>query len=212
MLRWFHVEDEKTFLFGIQFRNRKLVTFFALVQLVVASVSFAQHIYSVALFNKIFYCSFNETRSNTGHFLSHDVIIFDFGLFHELINVQECIANYLDGGYMRCLWCFTQMIALTLTIWTTLCIPKPHPLLLWPMLIIQNAYCFGLVILTIATADKLLVALFHPVNAHLNLMILYFAVGTSINHFFDYILWHYYWYEEFQYIGRTGKHVIPFWV
>lgn len=53
MLRWFHVEDEKTFLFGIQFRNRKLVTFFALVQLVVASVSFAQHIYSVALFNKV---------------------------------------------------------------------------------------------------------------------------------------------------------------
>lgn len=37
---------------------------------------------------------------------------------------------------------------------TTLCIPKPHPLLLWPMLIIQNSYCFGLVILTIATADK----------------------------------------------------------
>uniref|UniRef100_A0A8R1IDM3 Uncharacterized protein n=1 Tax=Caenorhabditis japonica TaxID=281687 RepID=A0A8R1IDM3_CAEJA len=178
MQRWFHVEDEKTVLFGIQFKNRSLVTLFALVQLVVACVSFAQHVYSVAIFSK----------------------------------VQECIANYLDGGYMRCLWCFTQMIALVLTIWTTLCIPKPHPLLLWPMLIIQNAYCFGLVILTIATADKLLVALFHPVNAHLNLMILYFAVGTSINHFFDYILWHYYWYEEFQYIGRTGKHVIPFWV
>uniref|UniRef100_A0A8R1ESB1 Uncharacterized protein n=1 Tax=Caenorhabditis japonica TaxID=281687 RepID=A0A8R1ESB1_CAEJA len=51
MQRWFHVEDEKTVLFGIQFKNRSLVTLFALVQLVVACVSFAQHVYSVAIFN-----------------------------------------------------------------------------------------------------------------------------------------------------------------
>ncbi|KAK6041962.1 hypothetical protein COOONC_20533, partial [Cooperia oncophora] len=65
---------------------------------------------------QIFLCSFNESSPNAGNFLSADVIIFDFGLFHELIQVQECIANYLDGGYMRCLWCLGQMAALALTI------------------------------------------------------------------------------------------------
>ncbi|VDM72391.1 unnamed protein product [Strongylus vulgaris] len=113
---------------------------------------------------------------------------------------------------MRCLWCLGQMVALALTIVTCLCIARPHPLLLWPQLIIQNSYCFGLVILTIATADKLLVSILHPTNPHLSLLILYFGIGTCTNHIFDYILWHYYWHEEFQYISRTGKHVIPFWV
>ncbi|CAD6188355.1 unnamed protein product [Caenorhabditis auriculariae] len=212
MCRWLRVEDETTFICGLGIRNRWLVAFFASLQLLVAAVSFAQHVYSVINFKKIFMCSFNESISDSGQFLQHDVIIFDFGLFNELIKVDECIANYLDGGYMRCLWCLGQVFALALTIGTCAFVAKPHPLLLWPALIMQNAYCFGLVILTIATADKLLVAIVHPMNAHLNLLIFYFAVGTCMNHLFDYILWHYYWHEEFQYIGRTGKHVIPFWV
>uniref|UniRef100_A0A8R1EPY5 Uncharacterized protein n=1 Tax=Caenorhabditis japonica TaxID=281687 RepID=A0A8R1EPY5_CAEJA len=58
MQRWFHVEDEKTVLFGIQFKNRSLVTLFALVQLVVACVSFAQHVYSVAIFT--FYTEYSH--------------------------------------------------------------------------------------------------------------------------------------------------------
>ncbi|VDL82135.1 unnamed protein product [Nippostrongylus brasiliensis] len=256
MCRGVRVQDEWTYFCGIWLKNRSIVIVLAIAQFIVATVSLAQHVYSVVNFNKIFLCSFNETSPNAGNFLSADVIIFDFGLFHELIQVQECIANYLDGGYMRCLWCLGQMAALALTIgkflasfmsnlWsgghpqkgegnmlrksfhkisttrsrrmsmisvTCLGVSHPHPLLLWPQLIIQNAYCFGLVILTIATADKLLVSILHPVNPHLSLLILYFGIGTCTNHVFDYILWHYYWHEEYQYITRTGKHVIPFWV
>ncbi|XGW18359.1 hypothetical protein V3C99_002749 [Haemonchus contortus] len=212
MCRGVRVQDEWTYFCGIWVKNRSIVIFLAIAQFIVATVSLAQHIYSVVNFNKIFLCSFNESSPNAGNFLSADVIIFDFGLFHELIQVQECIANYLDGGYMRCLWCLGQMAALALTIVTCVGVTHPHPLLLWPQLIIQNAYCFGLVILTIATADKLLVSILHPVNPHLSLLIFYFGVGTCTNHIFDYILWHYYWHEEYQYITRTGKHVIPFWV
>lgn len=62
------------------------------------------------------------------------------------------------------------------------------------------------------SADKLLVSILNPINPHLNLLIFYFGVGTCTNHLFDYILWHYYWHEEYEYITRTGKHVIPFWV
>lgn len=52
-------------------------------------------------------CSFNATVSYERHgkfskFLAYDVIIFDFGLFHQLIRaLQACIANQMDGGYMR---------------------------------------------------------------------------------------------------------------
>ncbi|CAI4231225.1 unnamed protein product [Auanema sp. JU1783] len=212
MCRGIRIQDEWTFICGLWLRNRSIVIVLAIIQLVVACVSFAQHVYSVSKFNKIFLCSFNETSPTAANFLAADVIIFDFGLFHELIQVQECIANYLDGGYMRCLWCISQVIALTLTIGTCVFVKNPHPLVLWPILIIQNAYCFGLVILTIATADKLLVSILHPINPHLNLLIFYFGVGTCTNHLFDYILWHYYWHEEYQYINRTGKHVLPFWV
>jgi hypothetical protein len=163
------------------------------------------------------FSSFNETLSlqrtdEFSSFLSYDVIIFDFGLFHELIHVQECIANYLDGGYMRCLWCIGQVLA-TLGLLFLPCFTKqPHPLLLWPILIVQNSYCFGLMILTIATADKFLVSLLQPLNGHVNLRILVFFVGTLTNHFLNYVLWHYYWHIEADFKERTGKDVVPFWV
>ncbi|GMS91570.1 hypothetical protein PENTCL1PPCAC_13745 [Pristionchus entomophagus] len=213
MCRGIRVKDEWTTLCGrIWLRNRNLVQLFASFQMVVVFISFAQHIFSVAHFGKIFHCSFNESSHIDANFLQHDVIIFDFGLFHELIQVQECIANYLDGGYMRSLWCIGHAVALISALIVTQCIRNPHPLMLWPLLIMQNAYCFGLVILTIATADKLLVNILHPTNPHLNLLILYFGVGTGLNHIFDYVLWHYYWHEEAMYMQRTGKHVLPFWV
>lgn len=66
--------------------------------------------------------------------------------------------------------------------------------------------------MTIATADKLLTSILHPVNGHLILLIFAFFIGTSANYLFDYILWHYYWYQETEYIKREGLPVVPFWV
>ena len=61
-------------------------------------------------------CTFVPSLLNTtDDFLQHDVIIFDFGLFHHLIpKVTKCIANYMDGGYMRCLWCLWQLTCLSM--------------------------------------------------------------------------------------------------
>ncbi|CAJ0578713.1 unnamed protein product, partial [Mesorhabditis spiculigera] len=212
MCRGVRVEDEFTWLCGFWMRNRSIVICLATMQFVVACFAFSQHIYSMVGFRKIFACSFNETSMAEATFLTYDIIIFDFGLFHELIQVQECIANYLDGGYMRCLWCVGQAAAILLALFVCSCVRNAHPLFLWPLLIMQNAYCFGLVILTIATADKLLVSILHPVDPQLNLLILYFGLGTGLNHLFCYILWHFYWFEEYQFTARTGRHVLPFWV
>lgn len=44
---------------------------------------------------QIFHCSFNETSHTDANFLKHDVIIFDFGLFHELIQVTNCKQLFL---------------------------------------------------------------------------------------------------------------------
>uniref|UniRef100_A0A1I7XS34 Polyprenol reductase n=1 Tax=Heterorhabditis bacteriophora TaxID=37862 RepID=A0A1I7XS34_HETBA len=254
MCRGVRVQDEWTFFCGLWIRNQSIVILLAIVQFIVATVSFAQHVYSVVNFNKIFFCSFNESWPHAGNFLSQDVIIFDFGLFHELIQVRLSLffPNLIPLLFtlqlgLSGLFYFCSSVALLLSfspyispsihssvytslfllisrripfssffiqshLGTCIFVTNPHPLLLWPQLIIQNAYCFGLVILTIATADKLLVSILHPVNPHLNLLILYFGIGTCTNHVFDYVLWHYYWHEEYQYISRTGKHVLPFWV
>ncbi|VDN02112.1 unnamed protein product [Thelazia callipaeda] len=165
-------------------------------------------------FFEIFHCSFNETtygsKNPGGKFLSYDIIVFDFGLLHKLIHVEECIANYLDGGYMRCLWCIGQVFVLLAALLVIVVIRNTHPIHIWPVLIVQNAYCFGLVILTIATADKLLTNILHPVNGHLLLLIGAFFLGTCMNHLFDYILWHYYWYREAEYVKCTGHQVISF--
>ncbi|TKR68330.1 hypothetical protein L596_024325 [Steinernema carpocapsae] len=213
--RLVRIADEFSTFCGIRFPNELLVTAFCGGQLIITALSLLQHVVSVLHFSQIFHCSFNATIAQPGayaEFLSNDLIIFDFGLFHELIQVQECIANYLDGGYMRCLWCVAQLVALLITLFSCVCLRRPHPLLFWPILIMQNAYCFGLVILTIATADKLLLSILHPVNGHLSLLIVVFFVGTLSNHLFNYILWHFYWFREFEYNSRTGKNVIPFWV
>ncbi|VIO92025.1 Uncharacterized protein BM_BM4798 [Brugia malayi] len=216
MSQFIKITDQYTYLFSLCICNKVLIYCLGIGQLIVAAFSLAQHFVSVIQFGKIFKCSFNGSTNGSNDagkkFLSHDMIIFDFGLFHELIKVEECVANYLDGGYMRCLWCIGQMVALSAALFSMLFIPKAHPIYLWPLLIVQNAYCFGLVILTIATSDKLLTSLLHPANGHLILLIVIFFIGTSANYLFDYILWHYYWYQETEYIKRTGSPVVPFWV
>lgn len=285
-----------------------------------------------------------EKRRMPAFSVSLCITTFNISVNDWKVEVEECIANYLDGGYMRCLWCVGQILALSVALSSMLLIRDAHPLYLWPLLIVQNAYCFGLVtyfvlqlvatlrqdnsemcwrvlippncsffqveplinksstrslfpgpgncrtvvtririsveelrsskaaseahllvftpqlvsasnswgndegsehrrsvadskgtilnesydvnmslkinhclctwqvILTIATADKLLVSILHPLNGHLTVLIVAFFIGTSLNHLFDYILWHYYWYQEAEYIKRTGSQVIPFWV
>uniref|UniRef100_A0A1I7YBP8 Uncharacterized protein n=1 Tax=Steinernema glaseri TaxID=37863 RepID=A0A1I7YBP8_9BILA len=203
------IADEYSTFCGVRLPNELLVTAFCGGQLIVTALSLLQHVVSVLHFNQIFHCSFNATAPQTGayaEFLSNDLIIFDFGLFHELIQVQECIANYLDGGYMRCLWCVGQLLALLVTLFSCVCLRRPHPYLFWPILVMQNAYCFGLVILTIATADKLLLSILHPVDGHLSLLIGVFFAGTCSNHLFNYVLWHFYWHREF-----LHTHPEPVW-
>ncbi|EFO15569.1 hypothetical protein LOAG_12940 [Loa loa] len=216
MSQFFKITDQYTYFFNLCISNKVLVCCLGVGQLIVAAFSLAQHFVSIVQFGKIFKCSFNESihgNNDPGrNFLSYDTIIFDFGLFHELIKVEECVANYVDGGYMRCLWCIGQMVALIIALFSILLIPNAHPVYLWPLLVAQNAYCFGLVILTIATADKLLTSILHPVNGHLILLVVAFLTGTSANYLFDYILWHYYWYQETEYIKRTGLPVVPFWM
>ncbi|VDK88147.1 unnamed protein product [Litomosoides sigmodontis] len=140
------ISDQYTYVFSLRLRNKVLIYCLSIGQLVVATFSLAQHFVSVMQFDEIFKCSFNESIhgcSDPGRrFLSYDIIIFDFRLFHGLIKVEECIANYLDGGYMRCLWCIGQIVALITALFSMLLIPKAHPLYLSPLLVVQNAYCF----------------------------------------------------------------------
>jgi hypothetical protein len=76
--------------------------------MVIVAASLSQHVYSVWAHWNIFLCQSNITFATATWsqvFLAYDIIIFDFGLFNYLLGTTECVANYLDGGYMRCLWC-----------------------------------------------------------------------------------------------------------
>lgn len=93
-----------------------------------------QHMWSFKEYRHIFNChsNINITSSTwSEQFLAYDIIIFDFGLMHRILGTTECVANYLDGGYMRCAWCVQQASALVLLIVVLLCIPRPV-WLLWP--------------------------------------------------------------------------------
>lgn len=63
-----------------------------------------------------------------------DMIIFDIGLFHSLWGIDGCVAQYLDGGYGRFVWCICHILAFFI------CLPmafvsRPRPYSLWPLLI-----------------------------------------------------------------------------
>ncbi|VDO72697.1 unnamed protein product [Heligmosomoides polygyrus] len=53
MCRGVRVQDEWTYFCGIWLKNRSIVIILAIAQFIVATVSFAQHIYSVLNFNKV---------------------------------------------------------------------------------------------------------------------------------------------------------------
>ncbi|EJW83921.1 hypothetical protein WUBG_05168, partial [Wuchereria bancrofti] len=63
-----------------------------------------------------------------------DIIIFDIGLFHSLWGIDSCVAQHLDGGYGRFMWCVCHILAFAI------CLPfafvsRPRPYSLWPLLI-----------------------------------------------------------------------------
>lgn len=50
---------------------------------------------------------------------------------HRVLGTNECVANYLDGGYMRFAWTIEQSSALSISLISLMCVPKPL-WLLWP--------------------------------------------------------------------------------
>ncbi|PIO69963.1 homeobox domain protein [Teladorsagia circumcincta] len=65
-----------------------------------------------------------------------DAVIFDIGLFHSLWGIRGCVAEYLDGGFGRLVWCVTHIISLTVSLPFAF-VSRPRPCFLWPLLI-QN--------------------------------------------------------------------------
>ncbi|ETN71709.1 hypothetical protein NECAME_14135 [Necator americanus] len=91
------------------------------------------HVVSIYRHKHVFLCRSNiaEDASVEERYLAYDIIIFDFGLMHRVLGTEECVANYLDGGYMRFGWCIEQTSALSIAIISLICMPKPL-WLLWP--------------------------------------------------------------------------------
>ncbi|KAK6748425.1 hypothetical protein RB195_001199 [Necator americanus] len=171
------IEEPHTRICSVRIPNRPLAAVCAFLQLSVALASLFQERY-----------------------LAYDIIIFDFGLMHRVLGTEECVANYLDGGYMRFGWCIEQTSALSIAIISLICMPKPL-WLLWP----------GLSVLTMATAPKLLEALGGRVDLNLALMFSAYIFGFCFNWIFTFILWHHYWHLERRYAppkikrGRSFK-------
>ncbi|CAJ0937101.1 unnamed protein product, partial [Mesorhabditis belari] len=192
------IEEKDSSLCGYRLANRQLAVIFTLFQLSVALASFFQHIFSIYHHNHIFLCKSNityETADFETKFLSYDIMIFDFGLMRRVLGTTECVANYLDGGYMRFAWCFQHVSALSLALMALLCCPRPI-WLLWPALMMQSSYSLGMSILTMATAPKILEALSGIVDVQLATSFTFYIGGFCLNWLFTFVLWHHYWHVE----------------
>lgn len=200
------IEEPETRVCGIRIPNRPLAAIFATLQLSVAMTSLFQHVFSIHKHRDVFLCrsGLPSNASAEELFLAYDVIIFDFGLMHRVLGTEECVANYLDGGYMRFGWCIEQTSALSLAIFSLICMPRPL-WLLWPGLLLQSSYSLGLSVLTMATAPKLLEALGGRVDLPLALMFGAYVFGFLFNWVFTFILWHYYWHLERLYTPSVLK-------
>ncbi|KAL1237214.1 Adenosylmethionine-8-amino-7-oxononanoate aminotransferase [Trichinella pseudospiralis] len=97
------IDDHQTHVWKWSAENQLISTVFAAVQLLIVTASFAQHAYSMCNGEGVFNCQFNTTVAGKNHsqFLAVDVIVFDYGLFQQLLGTDKCVANHLDGGYMR---------------------------------------------------------------------------------------------------------------
>ncbi|KAE9415905.1 hypothetical protein Angca_000406, partial [Angiostrongylus cantonensis] len=195
------IEEPETRICGIRIPNRPLAIVCAIMQFSVALASLFQHVFSIYKHRHVFLCrsgiSYNSSIEEI--YLAYDVIIFDFGLMHRVLGTDECVANYLDnkidGGYMRFGWCIEHTSALSLAIFSMVCMQRPL-WLLWPALLIQSSYSLGLSVLTMATLPKFLEAVGGRVDVELALMLSAYSFGFTFNWMFTFILWHHYWHLE----------------
>ncbi|CAI4228102.1 unnamed protein product [Auanema sp. JU1783] len=200
-----YIEERETRLCNLRIPNRPLAIIFAFFQLFVASSSLFQHIFSIYMHRHVFLCRSNITFDAPfeDQILAHDVIIFDFGLMRRVLGTQECVANYLDGGYMRFAWTIEHSSALSLSILALFCIPKPL-WLYWPGLLMQSSYSLGLSVLTMAIAPKMLEAMGGRVDVELAIQMGVYIFGFTFNWIFTFILWHYYWHLERLYLPLSS--------
>ncbi|VDM37865.1 unnamed protein product [Toxocara canis] len=199
------IGELNTFVCGIPFRNRELCAIFGIAQLLVSSASLLQHVYSLRVHGHVFYCHSNITENSTlgEKYLAYDIIIFDYGLMHRVLGTNECVANYLDGGFMRAMWCVEHTFALFILIVALYIIKKPT-WVLWPALLMQSSYALGLAVLTMATAPKLLEAWSGRVDTDFGMAFFIYSCGFILNWFFTFVLWHHYWYMERKFSIRTA--------
>uniref|UniRef100_A0A8R1E1M1 Uncharacterized protein n=2 Tax=Caenorhabditis japonica TaxID=281687 RepID=A0A8R1E1M1_CAEJA len=180
LLAFIRIEEKETRICGLPIPNKPLAVLLALLQLSISVASFLQT-----------------------HFLAHDIIIFDFGLMHRVLGTNECVANYLDGGYMRFAWTIEQSSALFVSLVSLICMKKPL-WLLWPGLLMQSSYTLGLSVLTMATAPKILEALGGIIDFELALIFTVYSMGFVMNWLFTFVLWHYYWHRERKILAERG--------
>ncbi|CEF67393.1 Hypothetical protein SRAE_2000205700 [Strongyloides ratti] len=195
-MRFLLILDEYTLFLGHKFQNSILSFYIGIFQLFVCLWSLTQHIYSIFWFKKVLYCDFTNSTENAIPVLTKvDAIIFDVGLFHSLWGISRCVAEHLDGGYGRFMWCLCHTFALLF------CLPfafvqRPKPQTLWPLLIQQSAYGVGLLILSLAALPKVLPTFMGDITKAPVASILFYLFGSSINFFLLYIYWHWYWFVE----------------
>uniref|UniRef100_A0A0N4ZFT7 G_PROTEIN_RECEP_F2_4 domain-containing protein n=1 Tax=Parastrongyloides trichosuri TaxID=131310 RepID=A0A0N4ZFT7_PARTI len=195
-MRFLLITDEYTQLLGHRFQNSILAFYIGIFQLAVCLWSLTQHIYSIFWFKKVLFCDFTNSTTDAIPVLTKvDAIIFDVGLFHSLWGISRCVAEHLDGGYGRFMWCLCHTFALLF------CLPfafvqRPKPQALWPLLIQQSAYGVGLLILSLAALPKILPTFMGDITKAPVASILFYLFGSSINFFLLYIYWHWYWFVE----------------
>lgn len=184
------VFDEYVQLTKYRIKNATICCTFGPVQLVISAASLGQHVFSLVQYHTVFSCGYDIAE----RYLGSDIAIYDFGLFYRLWGIKACIANYLDGGYMRFVWCVSHVMALMFMLLIVGFVRKPRPFLLWPIISMQSFYSIGLSVLTLSALPKLLPLFFGSISRDLILPIFIYCLGVVMNCFLTYILWHYYWF------------------
>ncbi|KAL3998284.1 putative integral membrane protein [Acanthocheilonema viteae] len=188
------IRDESSKILGHRCLNSQISLYLGLIQLAICIWAMTQHLFSLFRYNKILFCDFvNGTEPVL--LVGVDIIIFDIGLFHSLWGIDSCVAQHLDGGYGRCIWCICHILAFVICLPIAF-VPRPRPYSLWPLLIQQSAYGVGLLILSLAALPRVLPTFTGEQDSASLLSISIYAAGASLNFFLLYIYWHWYWHVE----------------
>lgn len=237
-MKLLHVYDAYVQILNYRISNALICCILNFGQLIISSASLGQHVYSyIYVDRKIFACSFkpnfavlqrnygmdavppttpsSEQQQAQHLFLEYDVIIYDFKLFNRIWGIDKCIANYMDGGYMRFVWCVSHVIVIVTFLTLVACVSKPKSFMLWPILSMQTFYSIGLLVLTLSAMPKFLPILLGNVDQDTILPISLYIFAISLNFFLTYIMWHYYWHlcsldetEEDHLKQNCSKHYI----